>query len=96
MTSTIDGIKRELCPSAPERGHAALDRVRCRVHDAANARQRKKVEKDLDVLVHSTPYFRAATRRHFNAELGHALTALKRLLRLMREHRRTLGKVENA
>lgn len=90
----IDGLDAQLCPSAPRKAHTILKQFRTLALGAANARERKRIEKGLDLLVESTPYFRAAARRYLTCELKNALEGMERLVPMLREQNEILRKAK--
>ena len=63
----IDGVARRLCRSAPKSARVKLAAFRERVDVTLGARARTRFERELDMCLEDTAYFRAAARRHIRA-----------------------------
>ena len=75
----LDGVEADLCPSAPKAARTALARLRLEVPKGTQ----KATWPQVEALLESKPYYRAATRRYLGArvltDLTEALEALREL-----------------
>ena len=64
VESAIDGVKRNLCRSAPERIRLELEVFRTRSAAIQGKAERKRFERQLDSYSESSACLRAATKRY--------------------------------
>jgi uncharacterized protein (DUF885 family) len=80
------GTEQHLCRSAPQSAAKRLAGLRARVPQATRRADRLALEKEIESLLGSAPYFRAAYRRHINAQFrDEVIPALERLVELVAE-----------
>jgi hypothetical protein len=79
----IDGLERQLCSSAPKTARLQLAELRECASKATTVKARKSCEQRLDKLVESTPFFRAAARRHVGERADIAIDGIERSLERM-------------
>jgi len=92
MMGHIDGVERNLSTSAPRAARAQLEELRSRVNRAVSARSRKACERRADRLTESTPYFRAACRRHIGQEADICIDGIERCIESMAGLARAQGR----
>jgi hypothetical protein len=76
----IDGLERQLCSSAPKTARLQLAELRECASKATTIKARKSCEQRLDKLIESTPFFRAAARRHVGERADITIDGIERSL----------------
>lgn len=75
------GVERELRASAPSKARIALREFRSRAKRCRLKRERRRFDRELEAFLQSTPYLRAATKRHLRRI---AIPILKRTVRVLK------------
>ena len=88
MDELLDGVEDELCRSAPKKAHSILQEFRQRVARVKFRRERRAIERELEAVMKSAAYFRAAGRRHIAALCEPVIPMLEELVELLDEHNR--------
>jgi hypothetical protein len=71
----LDAIEGELRVSVPNKTKAALNALRSRLNENDVARNRKRFAREMDALLESDPFLRAATVRYFRKEIPRVVSA---------------------
>jgi hypothetical protein len=87
LLSVIDKTRANLAPSAPKAAGRRLEELRQRIASARTQREAAPLKAELDELLESRPYYRAATRRYIHAGLEEILARIPALLELFREYK---------
>ena len=82
----VDDFQSHLAASAPKRAKLRLEEFRQRLARARNRREATAIEAELERLLQSQPYYRAAARRSIQAGLRAAISSLQALLSLARRY----------
>jgi hypothetical protein len=77
----VDGFHRHLSASAPRSAHNSFDSVRQEIRRARRQHEMKGIEKRLETLLESRPYFRGAGRRFIQEGFKRAITGFEELRR---------------
>jgi hypothetical protein len=87
----INGLERQLCPSAPKAAKLQLAELRERAIKATTAKVRKSCERRLDRISESTLFFRGAVRRHVGEQVDIAVDGIERIVEGMVKVARVRG-----
>jgi hypothetical protein len=87
LLSIIDKTQANLAPSAPKAAGRKLEELRQHIARARTRREAAPLEAELDELIESRPYYRAAYRRYIHADLKVVLDGIPALLELYRQYK---------
>src|SRR4051812_7874866 len=79
----IDDFKRHLSTSAPSSARRQLEEFRRKAARAKNGRGLRRIEKQLDAVMESQPYFRGAGRRCTREYFQLTILALRECLEVI-------------
>ena len=92
LLSILDKTRANLAPSAPKAARHRLEELRQRIARARTRREAAPLEAELEELLESRPYYRAAHRRYIQADLKAALDRIPALLEMYREYKERVSR----